>query len=243
MPRNRFRATAAATLLAALPLLTGLAAPAQAADHPRFDHALHLQHPLHSNQIWGGYAVTGGPFTSVSGSWTVPTLDCSTVRNSAASPWIGIDGWSNTTVEQIGFDQDCTNGVAGYFPWVEMYPAGSVYFTETVHAGDHITASVSVSGSTWTLTEADTTQGWTKSYTMTGSDQLASAEAILEDLGSRIPPLAPFGSITFTGLTANGVPLDTAGTVNNTDIERKTTPLTSDSPFSAGRFTISWLHA
>ncbi|GAA1227117.1 G1 family endopeptidase [Kitasatospora nipponensis] len=203
----------------------------------------HYDHLPHSNQIWGGYAVTGQKFTSVSGSWNVPALDCSTARNSAVSPWIGLDGWSSSTVEQIGFDQDCTNGVAGYFPWVEMYPANSIYFTETVRAGDHITASVSVSGTSFTLTESDTTQGWTKTYKKSGSDQLSSAEAIVEDLGSNIPAVAKFGAINFTGVTANGSPLASAGTLNATSVERGNTPLTANSGVSGGNFTLSWLHA
>ncbi|MEY9863357.1 hypothetical protein ABH935_009007 [Catenulispora sp. GAS73] len=211
------------------------------ATFPHYNHAWPGNRKVHDDQIWGGYADTGNQFTSISGSWTVPTLDCSSVSDSSVSPWIGIDGYGTSTVEQIGFDQDCQGGVAGYYPWVEMYPADSVYFTETVNAGDQITASVSVNGSSWTLTESDTTQGWSKTFTETGDDQLGSAEAIVEDLGNGIGPVAPFGSVTFTDLVANGQPLDQAGTVNSTDIERGSTPLTQNSPLSNGSFTISWL--
>ncbi|WP_051450133.1 G1 family glutamic endopeptidase [Actinospica robiniae] len=223
-------------------LATGLAGPAAAATAapasiPHFDHA------RHSDQIWGGYAVTGTKFTSVSGTWTVPTLNCSSTPNSYVSPWIGIDGWNSDTVEQIGFDQDCVNGVAGYYPWAEMYPADSIYFTETVKAGDQITASVSVSGTAFTLTEKDTTRGWSKTYHETGSDQLSSAEAIVEDLGDGIQPVASFSAIPFTGLTANGKALASAGTVNSTVIERGSTPLTKNSTLSGGSYTLSWLHS
>ncbi|MDH6109049.1 hypothetical protein P3T36_006028 [Kitasatospora sp. MAP12-15] len=219
------------------------AAPAAPAAPTHYDHALHAQPVQHANQIWGGYAMTGETYTSVTGSWTVPTLNCSATRNSAVSPWIGIDGWSSSSVEQIGFDQDCTNGVAGYFPWVEMYPANSIYFTETVKAGDHIDATVSVSGTTFTLTESDTTQGWSKTYHETGSYALSSAEAILEDLGSNIPQVAGFGSVNFTNLTANGVAFASAGTANATSIERRNTLLTKNSALGSGSFSISWLHA
>jgi hypothetical protein len=241
MTIHRPRLTAALAALTPALLAPALvvvpATGAAAAEFPHHDHA------LHANQIWGGYADTGATFTSVSGDWTVPALDCSTTPNSAVSPWIGLDGWSSTTVEQIGFDQDCTRGVAGYFPWVEMYPAKSVYFTETVKPGDHISASVMVSGTQFTLTESDSTQGWTKTYHETGSDQLSSAEAIVEDLGSRIPPVADFGAITFSNLTANGATLAAAGTPNATGIERGTTMLTQNSPLTGSAFTISWLHS
>ena len=230
-------AASTSVLLAATLAAPAAAAAAAPASFPHFDHA------RHADQIWGGYADTGAKFTSVSGSWTVPSLNCSSTPNSFVSPWIGIDGWNSDTVEQIGFDQDCQNGVAGYFPWVEMYPADSIYFTETVKAGDQISASVSVSGTSFTLTEKDTTRGWSKTYHETGSDQLSSAEAIVEDLGNGIQPVAPFGSVAFTGLTANGKALASAGTVNSTDVERGNTPLTKNSSLSGGAFTLSWLHS
>jgi hypothetical protein len=227
-----------AALAAAAP---ASAAPATGADQafPHYDH-----HPRkHSNQIWGGYTVTGQTYTSVTGSWNVPALDCSTAPNSAVSPWIGLDGWNSDTVEQIGFDQDCTRGVAAYYPWVEMYPAKSVYFNEPIMAGDQINASVTVNGTAFTLTESDTTQGWTKTYHMTGSDQLSSAEAIVEDLGFSIPPVAQFDTINFTNVTANGSPFASAGTVNSTDIMRGSTPLTQNSALNGGDFSLNWLQA
>jgi hypothetical protein len=223
--------------------LVGPAAAATTASPASFPHYNHDVHGRHSDQTWGGYADTGATFTSISGSWTVPSLDCSATPNSSVSPWIGIDGWSSSTVEQIGFDQDCQNGVAGYYPWVEMYPANSIYFTETVNAGDHITASVTVSGTKFTLTEADTTQGWTKTYHKTGDDDLSSAEAIVEDLGDGVQPVADFGSVTFTGLTVDGTDFADAGTPNSTDLERGSTPLTQNSSVSGGTFAINWLHA
>lgn len=228
----------AATLVGpAAAAITTSVATTSPASFPHYDHG------RHADQTWGGYADTGATFTSISGAWTVPSLNCTTTSNSSVSPWIGIDGWSSSTVEQIGFDQDCQNGEAGYYPWVEMYPANSIYFTETVEPGDHITASVSVSGTKFTLTEQDTTQGWTKTYHKTGNDQLSSAEAIVEDLGNGVQPVADFGAVTFTGLTVDGTAFADAGTVNSTDLERGSTPLTQNSAVSGGTFAINWLHA
>jgi len=219
-----------------------LAGPASAATTSAVSFP-HYNHARHSDQTWGGYADTGATYTSISGAWTVPSLNCTATPNSSVSPWIGIDGWSSSTVEQIGFDQDCQDGVAGYYPWVEMYPADSIYFTETVKAGDHITASVSVSGTTWTLTEKDTTRGWSKTYHETGSDERSSAEAIVEDLGDGVQPVAGFGSVTFTKLTVNGKTFASAGSANSTDLERGSTLLTKNSAVSGGTFKISWLHS
>ncbi|MGH3157687.1 MAG: G1 family glutamic endopeptidase [Streptosporangiaceae bacterium] len=199
----------------------------------------------HSDQTWGGYAVTGqGPYTRITGSWNVPTMNC-THGGGDASPWIGIDGWSNNTVEQIGIDLDCKSGVGSYHPWVEMYPGPSDYFSETVHAGDTLTASVSVSGRTWTLTETDSDAGWTKTFHRTpkNAPKKASAEAILEDVGNGgAPPVPDFNAVTFSSVTVDGSPLASAGTAHKTTLERGSTPLSKESALSGGDYTITWLH-
>src|SRR5215472_3488086 len=70
----------------------------------------------HGNQVtssnWSGYAVTGakGSVSDVTGSWIVPTMDCSTTPTGYSAMWVGIDGYSSNTVEQIGTESDCVNG-------------------------------------------------------------------------------------------------------------------------------------
>ena len=40
-----------------------------------------------------------------------------------SSVWVGIDGYSSNTVEQIGTEQDVSaNGKTSYYAWYEMYP-------------------------------------------------------------------------------------------------------------------------
>lgn len=239
------------------PITSGLAAlaiavPGAAALSPTAVQAaaVPLTHSLprsltHSDQTWGGYAVTRArPYKKITGSWNIPAMDCSH-GGGDASPWIGIDGWNNFTVEQIGIDLDCINGAGSYHPWVEMYPGPSDYFKEPVNAGDTMTASVSVSDGIWTLTESDTTTGWTKTFHPTPKNppQKASAEAILEDIGSSgAPPLPDFGTVTFSNITVGGSPLASAGHVHKTTLERRTTPLSKESPLSGGTFSITWLH-
>jgi len=199
--------------------------------------------PVHTDQTWSGYGALGaGPYTSITGSWNIPTLDCSE-GNGDASPWIGIDGWNNDTVEQIGIDLDCRSGTASYHPWVEMYPGPSDYFKDTVDAGDTLTASVSVSGSSWVLTESDVNTGWTKTFHETSTDKEASAEAIVEDVGaSAVPPLPDFGRVSFNQITVNGTPLASAGKVHKSTIERGSTKLAKESVLDGSNFSISWLH-
>src|SRR3954452_22827871 len=50
---------------------------------------------------WGGYVATGATFTSVSATWTEPTATCNS-GNDLYAPWVGIDGYSSSTVEQTG---------------------------------------------------------------------------------------------------------------------------------------------
>jgi hypothetical protein len=199
----------------------------------------------HSDQTWSGYAVTGkGPYTTITGSWNVPAMNCSH-GGGDASPWVGIDGWGNDTVEQIGIDLDCANGRGSYHPWVEMYPGPSDYFREPVRAGDTLTASVSVSGGTWTLTERDSTEGWTRTFRRQPrqAPQRASAEAIVEDVGNGgAPPVPDFGTVNFGAVSVDGAALASAGSVHQTTLERGSTALSRESALSGGDFSITWLH-
>src|SRR5690349_8433651 len=101
---------------------------------------------------WSGYAVTGtnGSATDVKGSWVVPSVSCSSTGYS--SFWVGIDGFSSNTVEQIGTDSDCVSvrgrQTATYYAWFEFYPGPSyeIVFPRGVHPGDTITAEVKYLG-------------------------------------------------------------------------------------------------
>lgn len=253
MSLSRRAATALAGAgTAALALAAVSAGAAQAASvsgpAPASAHGPSLIHTIGhagANSNWGGYAVTGGTYTSVTGDWVVPALNCSATAGDI-SFWSGLDGWTSSSVEQIGLDAVCTSaGKIQYNPWVEMYPANSIYFTETVKAGDEMTSSVTTNGSgSFTLVLADPTQGWTKTYTKTlASAPLSSAEVIDEAIGSQnIPPCPNFGSIQFTDVTANGESFAAAGTVQTTNLERSGTLLTQDGALSGTSFGITWLH-
>ena len=73
---------------------------------------------------WSGYAVTGatGAYTDVKGTWVAPTASCSSRQTAYSSFWVGIDGDSSNSVEQLGTDSDCRRGHANYSGWYEMYP-------------------------------------------------------------------------------------------------------------------------
>src|SRR5690348_12679669 len=97
MSRARFLFLAALSLVFLLPQTVGI----QPINHsPR----IKLRDGVSTN--WSGYAAQtnltsplSNAVTDVKGSWTVPTLSC-TGTNTYSSVWVGIDGYSDNTVEQ-----------------------------------------------------------------------------------------------------------------------------------------------
>jgi hypothetical protein len=161
---------------------------------------------------WSGYAVEtnlaspqSNAVTDVAGSWTVPAVVKSQSKTTYSSNWVGIDGYSDGTVEQLGTDSDWSRGAPSYYAWFEMYP-GPAYLIGgfVVAPGDAVSASVHYNGgSSYQLTIDNTTRGEHFSQAFTGSAQRSSAEWITEAPSSgRVLPLADFGSTTFTDCSA-----------------------------------------
>lgn len=191
---------------------------------------------------WSGYAATGsaGQFTSVSSSWVQPTGQCSS-GNQYAAFWVGLDGYSSSTVEQTGSEVDCAGRTPRYYAWYEMYPGASEDFPNLVRAGDHFSASVSYLGSNkFQLTIMDSTQHWTQSLTQTlAGAARSSAEVIAEapccTYGGGILPLTNFGTVSFTGATANSASLYTFNPVEITMSDTSVSALTN-----SGNFNVSY---
>lgn len=181
---------------------------------------------------WSGYLATAaaGTFKAVNGSWTVPGVSCPGGVTNYSSQWIGIDGGSDNssqpyqTVEQDGTAADCNSGTPVYYAWYELYGDASVEGGDEVQLspssypvspGDVMSASVSQSGTTWTLTIADTTHPWSggpfsTNVVWSGGEQ-ASAEWVVErpalcngpsPSSCSLAPLSEFASVGFTGATA-----------------------------------------
>ena len=157
---------------------------------------------------WAGYAATGstGQFTGVSSSWTEPTAKCSGSGDQYSAFWVGLDGYSSSTVEQTGSEADCAGRTAEYAAWYEMYPAYPVYFNNPVKPGDHFTGSVTYSAGDFVITLTDSTQKWTQTASQAaGGAARSSAEVIAEAPSSTsgVLPLTNFGTVDFTGATVN----------------------------------------
>ncbi|MFL6137435.1 MAG: G1 family glutamic endopeptidase [Frankiaceae bacterium] len=203
-----------------------------------------LAHSTSSN--WAGYAVTGGRYTSVSASWTQPAVSC-TATNTWSSFWVGLDGDGSGTVEQTGTEADCSSGRAVYSSWYEMYPKFPKNFSDTVAPGDNFTASVTTNGSgSFTLTISNTTRGW--SHTISAkltSAKLASAEVIAEAPSSSggVLPLSNFGTVSFSGATANGTAFGSLSGLDRIDMVSGSTTKASTGAISGGSFSVTWKHS
>jgi len=176
---------------------------------------LHERHGRNATSFnWSGYAVTG-PNDSVSdvkGSWKVPAIQgaCSS-QTQYSSFWVGIDGYSSNTVEQIGTDSDCQNGSPIYYAWYEFYPHYPYNIRIAISAGDVISAEVSYLGGKFTvsITDVTTQKSWNTSEKMPNAKR-ASAEWIIEDSGGMLPD---FGTVDL-GQHYTRVPLTCDATVS-----------------------------
>jgi peptidase A4-like protein len=145
---------------------------------PVYDPLRHVT--VSYNTIWTGYAVTGTDFTQVQGSWIVTAVDCTKTPNTDSSEWVGIDGWSSNTVEQIGTDADCNGKTPYYYVWYEFYPLNTIVIPDvSIAPGDKFSASVVYEGGneyTVSITNVTTGQYFTKEVEFKGAD------------GSGVPP-------------------------------------------------------
>ncbi|KAJ6552972.1 concanavalin A-like lectin/glucanase domain-containing protein, partial [Mycena capillaripes] len=148
---------------------------------------------------WCGVAVTGPGFTSIIGTWTVPTLSLrSAASESALAQWVGIDGFSDSSLIQGGTVSEIIGGSQENFAWTEMLPAALRQVSLTVATGDSITTNVTmISTTSGTVAIENNSRGSSIVGTVSGGGSLSgtSAEWILEDLG----PFPDFGTSTFTG--------------------------------------------
>jgi len=88
--------------------------------HPRIKGLSQVQ-----SGNWSGYADTGATFSTATGHWTEPSVSCGS-QTSLAAFWVGIDGYSSSSVEQDGTLAECYQGSAYYYTWWEMYPSNAI---------------------------------------------------------------------------------------------------------------------
>jgi Peptidase A4 family len=202
---------------------------------------------------WAGYAAINSTFDDVKGSWTQPAATCNG-KSTYSSFWLGLDGYSSNTVEQLGTEADCSKGKPVYYAWWETFPDPSRPISRfVVTPGVTYTAEVQNVAGDLTLTLSG---GGNQPFSLTtgvGAASLSSAEWIAEapstcsKSGCRELSLTNFGTVNFSGASTNGGPIDdtawsfdplTMVTGNGTV---KAAPSSLDATGSA--FSVTWSHS
>ncbi|KAH7390400.1 concanavalin A-like lectin/glucanase domain-containing protein [Cadophora sp. MPI-SDFR-AT-0126] len=95
---------------------------------------------------WAGAVLIGTGYTSVTGTFTVP----SPTTAGSGSAWVGIDGDTcGTAILQTGVDWTRSGSKITYDAWYEWYPDYAYDFSGiTISAGDVITVTVTASSKT-----------------------------------------------------------------------------------------------
>jgi hypothetical protein len=204
-------------------------------------------HRINYSTNWSGYAVIGSTFSTATVSWTQNAVDCTSGDGTTdMSPWVGLDGFADKTVEQTGSSGDCSGSTPDYYAWFEMYPRGVNVIDKPVSPGDQFTATVTHTGGTnYQLTLKDLTRGWTHSVTRSLKARDASAEAVMEMAAKH---LSNYGTDPFTGFTVDGQPIGSYTgspyTIEQMEIKVSGTLCDSTSDLSNNEnFTTTWLNA
>ena len=214
--------------------------------------------------LWAGYIVVKRDSNNqieektvkyVEGTWKVPEVDCSSTDDGYAAVWVGIDGYSSSTIEQIGTLSKCSNGQASYYGWWEMYPRPLNQISNfQISPGDNIYAKVEFIGKNnfnLSINNLDTGKTFSVVKKMKGTKR-SSAEWIVEStkLGSQIQPLADFGEVTFTNTKAKMKNVQ-GKTISNPNWVSYEIDMAGDgvlkadaSPLMSGgkSFNVTWLH-
>jgi hypothetical protein len=189
--------------------------------------APHTSFKMTQSNNWSGYnqgaLEKSKLFTSVSGTWTVPTATQAKAGEAESSAtWVGIGGGcletscaiTDETLIQAGTEQDVdASGKASYSAWYELVPVPSTPVSLPVSPGDTVTVTINqTQPEIWDVTIRNDTTGQQWSTTTPYPSTMGSAEWIEETplaigtSGVGITAMPNLGSVHFTGATANGSP-------------------------------------
>jgi hypothetical protein len=220
-----------AALAVAVGLSTAACDPAASANTARHVGLLRLAHagPFNVTQSnnWSGYnqglLEKGKSFSSISGTWTVPTASPHKAKEAEySSTWVGIGGGclntacsvTDNTLIQAGTEQDvAANGKASYYAWYELIPAPSTQVTLKVAPGNKITVTIKQSApGLWSIVMRNVSTGKSWSTSTPYPSSMATAEWIEETpllisgTSTGISALPRLSAVHFTGATVNGAP-------------------------------------
>lgn len=148
---------------------------------------------------WSGYVASGGTYTSVTGTWIVPTVSATSAG--ADATWVGIGGVTGTDLIQAGTQATVTgSGAVTYSTWTEILPDYSRTAPLEVRPGDSVTVTITEQSSgLWLIVMVNNTTSDSYEKTLRYNSSRSSAEWIQEapstDRG--IIPLSDFGTVRF----------------------------------------------
>jgi Peptidase A4 family len=98
---------------------------------------------------WSGYVLTAAPgvrYSSATGTWKEPAVSCMRDRHGFSTIAVGLGGYGGNAQsdEQVGADANCAMGKPRYFGWFDLAPYPSYTVPHAVHAGDVLTATVTI---------------------------------------------------------------------------------------------------
>jgi hypothetical protein len=153
---------------------------------------------------WSGYSATGGSFTAVSGTWTVPQPSSASPGSDAA--WVGIGGVRGRDLIQAGTEQNVSaSGRISYQAWTELLPQTSHPVQLKVSPGDSMTVSIAEQpDGSWLIDMKNNTSSQTFQATEHYQSSHSSAEWVEESPSGRrgVLPLSHFGTVRFSAATA-----------------------------------------
>ncbi len=154
-----------------------------------------------------GYVITPATLRSVSASWTVPTVTCTTPQSSVG---IGILLGNRSTGHfvTLGVDVDCTASKPSYAPWLHVQGSRRAKIPAKVGPGDVVEASMKATPDGFSATLTNDTRGW--SGLIRGPAGFLSNQAGMLVFRTRsgavggYHPLADFGTVQLTDGRING---------------------------------------
>ena len=202
---NLFKSLAFTAILSGLALAAAPALALQMPGYPSTSQDTAQNYPISANKSynWAGYTASGNNFSSVSGTWTVPTVSAS-ASASADATWVGIGGVTSQDLIQAGTQAIVQNGQTQYQAWLETLPQTSQTVPLNVKAGDSITVTVSTQQSgQWLIYINNNSTGQNYQTTVQYNSSLSSAEWVEEmPVGNTgFIPLDNFGGVNFSNAT------------------------------------------
>jgi hypothetical protein len=150
---------------------------------------------------WAGYVGTGGTYTLVSATWTVPRVANPSI-NGADATWVGIGGTQSRDLIQAGTEAvPDSDGTISFQAWIETLPEISQAVPLSISPGDALSVSITQEGGDrWLVSFSNATTGQSYRTIVHYQSSLSSAEWIEEvpvEVGGFVG-LDDFGTVDFS---------------------------------------------